>query len=49
MKNVIIALVVAVFGATGGASGVHEHSALFLNGRLYLAVANSVEIGRAHV
>lgn len=33
---------IAVFGATGGASGVHEHSALFLNGRLYLAVANSV-------
>lgn len=33
---------IAVFGATGGASGVHEHSAVFHNGRLYLAVSDSV-------
>ena len=33
---------IAVFGTTGGASGVHEHSALFHNGRLYLAVSDSV-------
>ncbi len=33
---------IAVFGATGGATGVHEHSALFLNGCLYLAVSDSV-------
>jgi hypothetical protein len=33
---------IAVFGATGGASGVHEHSAVFHNGCLYLAVSDSV-------
>jgi hypothetical protein len=33
---------IAVFGAGGGGSGVHEHSALFVNGALYLAVGDSV-------
>jgi hypothetical protein len=32
----------AVFGASGGATGVHEHSALWLNGRFYLAVGDSI-------
>ena len=33
---------IAVFGAAGGASGVHEHSAVFRNGYVYLAVSDSV-------
>jgi hypothetical protein len=33
---------VAVFGAPGGCSAVHEHSALALNSKLYLAVGDSV-------
>jgi len=33
---------IAVFGATGGASGVHAHSAVFHCGCLYLAVSDSV-------
>jgi hypothetical protein len=32
----------AVFGRTGGASGVHAHSALHKHGHLYLAVGDSV-------
>jgi len=32
----------AVFGAAGGATGVHEHSALWSNELLLLAVCNSV-------
>lgn len=31
-----------VIGANGGATGVHSHSALWLNERLYLAVCNTV-------
>jgi hypothetical protein len=38
----------AVFGATGGATGVHYHSALYLNGALYLAVADRVVCLRLH-
>lgn len=33
---------VAVFGAAGGCSAVHEHSAVVLNFKLYLAVGDSV-------
>ncbi len=33
---------VAVFGATGGATGVHQHSAVYANGRLYLALCDRV-------
>lgn len=32
----------AVFANTGGASGVHQHSALFINELLYLAVGDSI-------
>lgn len=32
----------AVFGATGGATGIHEHSALWLNDSLLLAICDSV-------
>lgn len=32
----------AVFGATGGATGVHAHSAVWLDERLYLAVCDTV-------
>jgi hypothetical protein len=32
----------AVFGATGGATGVHDHSAVWLDERLYLAVCDTV-------
>ena len=33
---------IVVFGASGGASGVHAHSAVILDSRLYLAIGNSV-------
>ena len=32
----------AVFGASGGATGVHEHSALLLSELLFLAVTNKI-------
>ena len=33
---------IAVFAATGGATGVHEHSAVFVKDVLYLAIADSI-------
>jgi len=33
---------IAVVGATGGATGVHDHSALWIDNRLLLAVCDSV-------
>lgn len=33
---------IAVFGRSGGASGVHEHSAAYVDGSLYLAVGDCV-------
>ncbi|HEY0683790.1 MAG TPA: hypothetical protein VGD45_15765 [Steroidobacter sp.] len=33
---------IAVFGQAGGASGVHEHSLVYVDGLLYLAVGDSV-------
>lgn len=33
---------IVVFGAGGGASAVHEHSALILNSKLYLAIGHNI-------
>jgi len=38
----------AAFGATGGATGIHEHSALWLNGHLLLAICDSVVSVKLH-
>jgi hypothetical protein len=32
----------AVFGASGGNTGVHQHSAVYLNDKLYLVVCNRI-------
>ena len=33
---------IAVFGESGGCSAIHSHSAIFVNGHIFLAVGNSV-------